>query len=140
MGNIFALFSVRLRKNRFLLPFLFVAPILYACVEHSANSATIISLSGLSQPLSTAKTGIANKNIPEIRLVEPEGTYFAWLDCSGLGLSAQQLNDLIINKAKLWLDAGDIFGKVAEQFQRVVLACPRSVIVQAMDSLKNALK
>lgn len=79
------------------------------------------------------------ENIPEIKLVEPEGTYFAWLDCSGLGLSKEELNDLIINKAKLWLDAGDIFGEIAEQFQRVVLACPRETLRKAMESLKNAV-
>lgn len=79
------------------------------------------------------------ENIPEIRLVEPEGTYFAWLDCSGLGMSADELNSLIINKAKLWLDAGGIFGEIAEQFQRIVLACPRATIEKAMESLKAAL-
>ena len=79
------------------------------------------------------------ENIPEIKLVEPEGTYFAWLDCSGLGLSADELNNLIIHKAKLWLDAGGIFGEIAEQFQRIVLACPLSVIEKAMQALKNAL-
>ena len=80
------------------------------------------------------------ENIPGIRLVEPEGTYFAWLDCSGLGMSAQELNNLIIHKAKLWLDAGGIFGEIAEQFQRIVLACPRATIVKAMESLKAALE
>ena len=79
------------------------------------------------------------KNIPEIKLVEPEGTYFAWLDCSGLGLTTDELDDLIINKAKLWLDAGKIFGEIANQFQRVVLACPREVIVKAMAQLKEAV-
>lgn len=79
------------------------------------------------------------ENIPEIRLVEPEGTYFAWLDCSGLGMSAHELNNLIIHKAKLWLDAGGIFGEIAEQFQRIVLACPRATIVKAMENLKAAL-
>ena len=80
-----------------------------------------------------------SENIPEIKLVEPEGTYFAWLDCSGLGMTADELDDLIINKAKLWLDAGKIFGEIANQFQRVVLACPREIIVKAMNQLKEAL-
>ncbi len=79
------------------------------------------------------------ENIPEIKLVEPDGTYFAWLDCSGLGLDKDQLNDLVINKAKLWLDAGDIFGEIAEQFQRVVLACPREIIEKALSQLKVAV-
>ena len=81
-----------------------------------------------------------SENLPEIRLIEPEGTYFAWLDCSGLGLSPAELNDLMLQKAKLWLDAGEIFGRCAEQFMRIVLACPRSSIEKAMEQLKNAIK
>lgn len=78
-------------------------------------------------------------NLPQIKLVEPEGTYFAWLDCSGLGLSKEALDDLIVHKAKLWLDSGAMFGECAAQFQRVVLACPRSTLEKAMDQLKTAV-
>lgn len=77
--------------------------------------------------------------LPQLRLVEPEGTYFAWVDCSGLGLDAAALNDLIIHKAKLWLDAGEIFGAAWDQYQRIVLACPRSVLEQALTQLEAAI-
>lgn len=80
------------------------------------------------------------ENLPELKLIEPEGTYLAWIDCSGLGLSAEELNDLIINKAKLWFDSGDIFGKASEQFQRIVLACPRATLEKALKQLKEAIK
>lgn len=80
------------------------------------------------------------ENIPQVKLVEPEGTYFAWLDCSGLGLSRQGLNDLVVNRAKLWLDAGHIFGGGAEQFQRVVLACPKVTLERALRQLEQAVK
>ncbi len=80
------------------------------------------------------------ENLPGIRLVEPEGTYFAWLDCSGLGLSKEELDTLIIRKAGLWLDSGAIFGECAAQFQRVVLACPRSTLEKAMENLKKAVR
>lgn len=80
-----------------------------------------------------------NANIPQIKLVEPEGTYFAWLDCSGLGLSKEALDDLIVNKAKLWLDSGAMFGQCAAQFQRVVLACPRATVERAMNQLLTAV-
>ena len=79
------------------------------------------------------------ENLPQIKLVEPEGTYFAWLDCSGLNLSKEELDDLIIHKAKLWLDSGAIFGDCAAQFQRVVLACPKTTVEQAMERLKKAI-
>lgn len=77
--------------------------------------------------------------LPKIKLVEPEGTYLAWLDCTGLGLTKQQLDDLIIQKANLWLDTGSIFGECAALFQRIVLACPRATLEKAMEQLANAV-
>ncbi len=81
-----------------------------------------------------------SNRIPQIKLVEPEGTYLAWLDCSGLGLTKEELDRLIIQKANLWLDTGSIFGSGAEQFQRIVLACPKSTLEQAMEQLEKAVK
>ena len=83
--------------------------------------------------------GFLSEHIPQIKLVEPEGTYFAWLDCSALGLGRQELNDLVVKRARLWLDAGHIFGGGADQFQRVVLACPRATLEQALHQLKGAV-
>ncbi|MDE7243246.1 MAG: pyridoxal phosphate-dependent aminotransferase [Oscillospiraceae bacterium] len=80
------------------------------------------------------------ENIPQLRLVEPEGTYFAWIDCSGLGLSQEDLDKLIIHRAKLWLDSGHIFGGDAGQFQRIVLACPRATLRRALDQLAEAVR
>lgn len=80
------------------------------------------------------------ERLPAIKLVEPEGTYFAWLDCSGLGLSKEALDELVIRKANLWLDTGSLFGDCAAQFQRIVLACPRSTVKTAMAQLEKAVK
>lgn len=83
--------------------------------------------------------GFLADNLPKLRLIEPEGTYLAWVDFSGLGLTPDELDDLIVNRAKLWLDAGRIFGKASAQFERFVLACPRSTLVEAMVRLKRAV-
>ena len=79
------------------------------------------------------------KELPRIRLVEPEGTYLVWLDCSGLGMTCEELEQFIVEKAGLWLDGGDMFGIGGEQFQRVNIACPRSILRQALDRLKAAV-
>lgn len=79
------------------------------------------------------------EKLPKIRLVEPEGTYFAWMDCTELGLSKEELDDLILHKAKLWLDSGAMFGQCAAQFQRMVLACPRKTLEEAMRRLEKAV-
>ena len=80
------------------------------------------------------------QHLPQIKLVEPEGTYLIWLDCSGLGLSDRELNKLVVEKARLWLDAGSMFGKVGEQFERINIACPRSTLEEALRRLEKAVK
>ena len=80
------------------------------------------------------------RRLPEIKLIAAEGTYFAWIDCTGLGLSEEELNHMIVHKAKLWLDEGSIFGQCAAQFQRIVLACPRATLAKAMEQLADAVK
>ena len=76
-------------------------------------------------------------HIPAIKFIEPEGMYLAWLDCSGLGLSAQELETLITHRCKLWLSNGRSFGKGGEGFFRMNAACPRSVLREALQRLKN---
>lgn len=77
--------------------------------------------------------------LPQLRLIEPEGTYFAWVDFSALGLTAEQLNRLVSGRANLWLDAGIIFGESGGQFQRFVLATQRAVLDRALAQLRTAV-
>jgi len=79
------------------------------------------------------------ENLPGVNMIEHEGTYLVWLDFRGTGLNTDEIDDLIIHKAKLWLDSGRIFGKVGEGFQRINVACPRSILVEALDRIKTAL-
>jgi cystathionine beta-lyase len=78
--------------------------------------------------------------LPEITMTEPEGTYLIWLNFRKLGLSEEELNDLVTNKANLWLDSGAIFGKTGEGFERINVACPRSTLRQALLQLKGAIR
>lgn len=75
----------------------------------------------------------------DVRIVEPEGTYLVWLDFSALSLSEQALEELIVKKARLWLDAGTMFGESGAGFQRINIACPRALLEQAARQLKEAL-
>lgn len=79
------------------------------------------------------------EHIPQIKLVEPEGTYLVWLDCSALGMTGEERDDFMVNKAKLWLDTGVMFGEEGEVFERVNIACPKATLKQALDQLKEAL-
>lgn len=80
------------------------------------------------------------ERLPQIKLVEPEGTYLVWLDFSGLGLTDAGLEELIINKAHLWLDAGTMFGAGGSGFERINIACPRQTLKRALLQLEQAVK
>lgn len=80
------------------------------------------------------------KNIPDIKMREPEGTYLVWLDCRGLQLTEKELEDLVLHKAGLWLDSGLMFGKAGAGFQRINVACPRVTLEKALCKLAEAVR
>ena len=79
------------------------------------------------------------EELPQVKLIEPEGTYLVWLDFRGLGLSGKELEDLIIHKAGLWLDSGAIFGEAGQGFQRINIATSRATLTEALERLKKAV-
>lgn len=79
------------------------------------------------------------EKLPDIALIEPEGTYLVWLDLRKLGLTEQQQRQLIVQDAKLWLDTGTLFGQGGDGFERINIACPRTTIEQAMQRLEHAV-
>lgn len=80
------------------------------------------------------------ENLPGVTMTEHEGTYLVWLDFSGTGLSETELEHLIVQRARLWLDGGGMFGDSGKGFQRINAACPRRILEEAMGRLKEALK
>lgn len=78
------------------------------------------------------------EHIPGITMIRPQASYLIFLDCRGLGLSQAQLNDLFVDKAHLALNDGASFGCGGEGFMRLNVACPRSVLTQALDQLAAA--
>ena len=78
--------------------------------------------------------------IEGLDVVEPEGTYVAWLDFGDMKLSSDEIDDLVTKKAGLWLDPGRKFGQGGEQFQRLNIACPRSTLQEALGKLEKACR
>jgi cystathionine beta-lyase len=77
--------------------------------------------------------------IPGVTMRRPEGTYLAWLDCRGLGLDDDALEELFVQGAGLGLNRGSTFGPGGGGHMRMNLACPRSVIAEALDRLERAV-
>ncbi len=79
------------------------------------------------------------KNIPGVTMAEHEGTYLVWLDFRQLGMSREELEEVIVHKARLWLNDGAIFGESGAGFQRVNVACPRKILEEALERMERAL-
>jgi cystathionine beta-lyase len=75
--------------------------------------------------------------LPKIRLVEPQGSYLLWLNFSEYGLTQQELDHRIAEGAKLWFNSGTMFGTEGNGFQRINIACPKSVLIDALERLEN---
>ena len=80
------------------------------------------------------------ERLPELRLIEPDGTYLLWVDFSASVRGPEELHYLIRDKAHLWLDNGAMFGEETPLFERFNIACPRSTVVRAMEQLFTALR
>lgn len=78
--------------------------------------------------------------VPQIHLIEPEGTYLAWLDCRDLKMTMEELNEFFSVEAKVWLDPGDHSGEEGSGFMRFNLGSPRSLISEALDRIEAAWK
>lgn len=79
------------------------------------------------------------ERIPQIKPLRPQASYLVWLDCRGLGLSHDDLIDLFVNKARLALNDGAMFGPSGDGFMRLNVASPRKLLEQALLQLEDAV-
>lgn len=77
-------------------------------------------------------------HIPAVRMIRPQASYLVFLDCRALGLDQKALVDLFVDGAHLALNDGTMFGKEGEGFMRLNVACPRSLLEDALNRLKEA--
>jgi Bifunctional PLP-dependent enzyme with beta-cystathionase and maltose regulon repressor activities len=78
------------------------------------------------------------RNLPELKVFKPQGTYFLWLDFRAYGLTKEELEAFLLHEAKVWFNQGYIFGREGEGFARMNIACPRSLVEKALLRIKAA--
>jgi cystathionine beta-lyase len=79
------------------------------------------------------------EKIPRITVIKPQATYLLWLDCRGLGLDDMALRSFMRERAKIGLDDGFLFGAGGSGFQRMNIACPRSILEEALHRIEVAV-
>lgn len=78
--------------------------------------------------------------LPEYPVMMLEGTYLVWVDCSTLQQSSEEIVQTILEKEKLWVNEGSLYGEAGEGFIRINIACPRQRLIEGLNRLKLALK
>ena len=78
-----------------------------------------------------------DENIPKLKFNIPEGTYLGWIDFNGYGVYGKNLEDLFEEKLKIAIDYGHWFGEEGKGFIRMNFACPREVVVEALERIKK---
>jgi cystathionine beta-lyase len=120
-------------------PNLFGAEALAAAYAHGGPWLDAV-MTYISGNLSYLKEYIS-ENIPRIAVVEPEGTYLVWLDFRALGLDKISLKQLMLEKARVALDDGFIFGSPeGDGFMRINIACPRATLAEALLKIAQAIR
>ena len=71
--------------------------------------------------------------------IRPEGTYLAWLDCRRLGLSDRERESFFLDRAGVQLHNGAAFGAGGSGFIRMNIACPRSILLEAIARIGYAI-
>lgn len=79
-----------------------------------------------------------NEQLPGVKMFCPEGTYLAWLDCRAAGIGDKPC-EFFIEKARVALSEGAAFGKGGEGFVRLNFGCPRAMLVEALQRMRQAL-
>lgn len=107
-----------------------------ACYRH--GKAWLEELMGyLAGNLACIESFLAAR-LPGVKMIPPEGTYLAWLDCRSLRLPQEELDQRLVD-AGLGLSAGTLYGPQGEGFQRLNFACPRLTLKEGLSRLEVAL-
>lgn len=87
-----------------------------------------------------AMVEFCRRELPEFPITRLEGTYLVWMDCSSLGMSSDALEHALLDDARLWLNAGTMYGAEGEGYMRWNIACPRSVMLDGLNRFLNFVR
>lgn len=87
-----------------------------------------------------AMAEFCRRELPEFPITRLEGTYLVWMDCSSLGMPSDALEYALLDDARLWLNAGTMYGAEGEGYMRWNIACPRSVMLDGLNRFLNFVR
>lgn len=80
------------------------------------------------------------EQLPQFPVLALEGTYLVWVDCSTLELSSKEIVETLLEKEKLRVNEGSMYGEAGEGFIRINIACPRQLLIEGLNRIAHTLK
>jgi cystathionine beta-lyase len=85
-------------------------------------------------------TGFLAERLPEIKVIIPDATYLVWMDCTAISADPSELKKLMYEEARVAFSDGSVFGKQNAGYLRVNIACPRAILMEAMNRFESAVQ
>ena len=80
-----------------------------------------------------------HEHLPQVKVIKPEGTYLVWIDCTSISTDPNVLKSLMFEKAGVAFSEGSVFGKQGAGYLRINMACPRSLLIEALEKFSAAV-
>ena len=79
------------------------------------------------------------RELPKCKVMRMEGTYLAWIDCSELHISSDEIEEMLMHKNKVWVNAGSMYGAEGAAFIRINMACTSELLNEGITRMVNGL-
>ncbi|GFN36870.1 MalY/PatB family protein [Tepidimicrobium xylanilyticum] len=131
-------FIIELEKDHILSPNIFGQEALIAAYEQSED--WLEQLIDYIEGNKDYFMDFVKENLPQLDVIDSEGTFLLWVDCSRLNMDSEELKDFFINKCRLALNQGDMFGEEGKLFYRFNIGCPRKIMEEALMRIKEGVE
>lgn len=79
------------------------------------------------------------RELPKCKVMRMEGTYLAWIDCSELHISSDEIEEMLMHENKVWVNAGSMYGAEGAAFIRINMACTNELLNEGITRIVNGL-
>lgn len=79
------------------------------------------------------------RELPKCKVMRMEGTYLAWIDCSELHISSDEIEEMLMHENKVWVNAGSMYGTEGAAFIRINMACTSELLNEGITRIVNGL-
>ena len=79
------------------------------------------------------------RELPKCKVMRMEGTYLAWIDCSELHISSDEIEEMLMHENKVWVNAGSMYGAEGAAFIRINMACTSELLNEGITRIVEGL-